>query len=132
MAPTTLRVIAIAALLVLVHAETARCDEQDTDAALAVEKLGGKVRRNEKVKGAPIVGIELAVTKTEDRDLKVLAGLNALEELDLRATRVTDAGMATLKHLRNLKSLDLTSTRVSDIGLKALKDLRNLEELSLI
>ena len=66
-----------------------------------------------------------------DADMKHLAGLTGLQQLDLSHTQVGDAGLAELKGLRALESLKLVDTQVTDAGLGHLKGLTGLRELSL-
>lgn len=51
-----------------------------------------------------------------DAGLKSLAGLTAIEELDLRESGVTDAGLVSLAKLTTLTRLDLRGTAVTDAG----------------
>ena len=58
-----------------------------------------------------------------------LAGLTALERLDLGGTQVTNAGLAHLTGLSALRSLDLGNTQITDTGLEYLAGLPALEFL---
>src|SRR5262249_21300610 len=94
-----------------------RADEAEDRAVKAIEKLGGRIIRDEKAKGKPIVGVNLAATPVTDADLKALAGLKQLQRLDLRQTHVTDAGLKELAGLKQLQKLYLNNTKVTDAGL---------------
>src|SRR5262245_54264143 len=103
----------------LVLAVAGRADE--AAAVKVIQKLGGKVRRDDKAPGKPVVAVDLRSTLTTDADLKVLKECKHLKVLDLGVTQVTDARLKELKELRQLQELDLTFTKVTDAGLKELK-----------
>ena len=95
---------ALAAVVILSGA--ARADE--ADAVKVVEKLGGKVTRDDKQPGKPVVEVNLSLTKVTDADLKQLKELKQLASLNLFGCReVTDAGVKELKELKQLTSLTL-------------------------
>jgi hypothetical protein len=99
-----------------------------------VEKLGGHVKMDDKVKGAPLIGIDLHQTRTRDADLEMLHGvaqLTGLRTLNLYATAITDAGLAHLTGLTGLQTLHLNGTAITDAGLERLRGLTSLRELSL-
>src|SRR5262249_483428 len=96
-----------------------RADEEA--AVKAVEKRGGKVRRDDKAPGKPVVAVDLRSTLTTDADLKVLKECKHLQVLDLGVTSVTDAGLKELKELRQLQELDLSGTKVTDAGVADLQ-----------
>ena len=104
----------------------ARADEEA--AVKAVEKRGGKVRRDDKAPDKPVVAVDLRSTLTTDADLKVLKECKHLQVLDLGVTQVTDAGLKELKELRQLRRLALRDSKVTDAGVadlqKALSDLQ--------
>src|SRR5438128_612670 len=106
-----------------------RADE--ASAVKAVEKLGGKVTRDDKLPGKPVIGVHLHEIGVTDAALKELADLKQLTTLRLHATQVTDAGLKELKDLKQLTTLYLGSTQVTDAGLKELKDLKQLTRLNL-
>ena len=72
-------------------------DEAEKKAAATVEKLGGKVERDDKDPAHPVMSVDLNGTKVTDAGLKELAGLKNLHHLDLRETSVTHAGVAELQ-----------------------------------
>jgi hypothetical protein len=77
--------------------QSVRAEDPAEQAVAHVRKLGGSVVRDEKRPGKPVVRVSLAFkAKVTDEDLKVLAPLTELTELDLQSTGVTSAG---LKHL---------------------------------
>ena len=76
---------------------------EDTAVAF-VQKLGGRVARDDKAPGRGVVTVYLSGTKVTDAGLKELAPLKNLTTLDLGATRVTDTGLKELqKALPNCK-----------------------------
>ena len=75
----------------------ARADE--ASAVKAVENLGGKVTRDDKLPGKPVIGVNF----------------NANPGV------VTDASLKELKHLKQLTSLNLTRTKVTDDGVADLQ-----------
>ncbi len=106
-----------------------RADE--AGAVAWVMKVGGKVSRDEKRPGRPVVGVSLSNTKVTDSGLKELAQLKGLQWMDLRDTKVTDAGLKELATLKALRELYLSHTRVTDSGLKELAHIKGLQVLLL-
>ena len=100
---------------------TLRADDAEDKAVAFVEKLGGKVTRDEKATGKPVITVFLYRKKMTDAGLKELAALKNLTTFDISATKVTDAGLKELATLKNLTTLDLSQTQVTDAGLKELQ-----------
>src|SRR5262245_11608864 len=113
----------------LVLAGPGRADE--AAAVKMIEKLGGKITRDDKRPGKPVVGVDLKSTPVTDAGLKELKKLKSLVWLGLSGTKVTDTGLKELKELGHLQYLDLSKTAITDAGLKELKELKNLEDLYL-
>jgi hypothetical protein len=110
----------------------ARADEAEDKAVAFVEKLKGKVIRDEKAPGNPVVGVYLPFfAPIQDAGLKELAALKNLNCLTLCGTKVTDVGLKELVPLKNLTKLVLFQTMVTDAGLKELAALENLITLDL-
>lgn len=82
-------------------------DDAEAKAVAFVEKLGGKVERDDKVKGKPVRGVDLAdCDNVTDAGLKQLTTLKQLQSLDLRrCDKVTDAGLKELVTCKRLQSL---------------------------
>src|SRR5437660_2661929 len=85
----------------------ARADE--ASAVKAIEKLGGKVTRDDKLPGKPVIEVNLAGTQVKDAGLKELKDLKQLTTL-YHMTGVTDAGLKELKDLKQLTTLALYNT----------------------
>src|SRR5881398_2547136 len=101
---TLMRTMLVGAVILLACLSgAARADE--ASAVKAVENLGGKVTRDDKLPGKPVIGVNLGHTK------------------------VTDAGLKEWKDLKQLTSLALNSTGVTGTGLKELADLKQLTSL---
>ena len=100
----------------------ARADE--ASAVKAVEKLGGKVTRDDKLPGKPVIGVNLGGLvpgKVTDAGLKELADLKQLTTLELQSSPVTDAGLKELADLKQLTSLSLYQTQVTADGVADLQ-----------
>jgi hypothetical protein len=107
----------------------ARAQEKDI---LAELEKRGKLKRDEKQPGRPVVEADLRGVKVTSKMLRAVASLKDLQKLALRATQVADVGLKELARLKGLHSLDLTMTKVTDAGLKELAHLKGLQELRLI
>ena len=106
-------------------------DGEQARAVAAIENLGGKVERDQKSPGQPVVAVDLRMTDVTDTDLASLEGLNRLRHVSLSASRITDAGLMHLKGLANLRRLDLDFNRITDAGLVHLEGLTKLRRLDL-
>ena len=62
-------------------------DDAEDKAVAFVEKLGGKVTRDEKLPGKPVIGVHLSFSAVTDAGLKELAPLKNLATLDLGTRR---------------------------------------------
>ncbi len=105
-------------------------DDPDAKTVAAVQKAGGKVERDDKAPGKPIINVNLGVSAANDETLAALTGLKSIKRLTLNNTKVTDAGLAHLSGLASLEKLYLVDTKVTDAGLAHLKGLANLQVLS--
>ena len=125
-----LMLCAVVSWLVLC-APAARADPAEDKAVKFVEGLKGKVIRDEKAPGKPVVEAELSQTKLTNAGLKELAGFKNLATLHIGGTMVTDAGLKELTAFKNLTTLDLGDIKVTDAGLKELTALKSLTTLHL-
>ena len=108
---------------------TAATPEASKDIA-DIEALGGRLERDDKQPGSPVVSIDLSgCQKLKDEDLQVLASFPELRIVYLGGTATSDAGLKHLAGLTNLTELYLIGTDITDAGLKELVGLQNLVEL---
>jgi hypothetical protein len=106
--------------------------QEDTETAVAaIQKLGGKVERDDKDPEKPVVVVNLGITEVKDAELEHLKGLSKLRRLTLNDTPITDAGLDHIKDLASLQKLYLVDTKITDAGLERLKGLKGLQILSL-
>src|SRR5262249_33436310 len=98
-----------------------RADEAEDKAVKAIQELGGRIARDQKAKGKPIIRVYLSGTDVTDGELKHLAGLQQLQMLDLMSTQVTNAGLKHLAGLQQLQKLFLVGTKVTGKGIADLK-----------
>ena len=73
--------------------------------------------------------LDLHGTAVKDEAVVQLAGLQALRRLDLQGTGITDAAVETLEKLVHLESLNLYRTKISNAGLARLGKLARLREI---
>ena len=77
-----------------------RADEAEDKAVAFMKKIGGKVIRDEKAPGKPVVTVDLLGTQLTDAGLKELVAFKNLTTLHLAGTKVGDAGVKELVALR--------------------------------
>ncbi len=123
----------VAGLLVPVAAaQQPKPDAEQERAVAAIEKLGGKVGRDEKRPGKPVVRVDLDGPDVTDAALAYLAAFPDLMELSVRRSRVTDVGLGPLARLKRLTALSIEGTPgVTDAGVERLRPCTALRELSL-
>ena len=86
---------------------------------------------------APLAGLiamedlDLHGTGIRDETMPHLAGLHALRRLDLQGTNISDAAVATLEQLSNLETLNLYRTKISNAGVERLSKLTKLREIDI-
>ena len=124
----------LAIAFVLLLAGRLSAGDDDTKAEESIKAIGGKVVRDDKATGKPVIVVDLTNTKVTDAGLKELelAELTTLQTLSLSGPKVTDAGLKELAGLKTLQSLGLVQTKVTDAGLKELAGLKSLQTLRLI
>jgi hypothetical protein len=115
--------------------------ERAAAAAAAIEKLGGKVEKDTKAPGQPVVKVSLPICSClpDDSHLAHLESLTELRSLELRndckSSHMTDKGLIHLGKLTKLEYLHLGDSGggpgITDAGLVHLKRLSNLRELVL-
>jgi hypothetical protein len=119
----------LSCLFVLASGSLLTADQAEDKAVALIQKLGGKIERDDKRAGSPVVTIDLKSQKIKDADLACLADLREVTSLKLDNTGLTDEGLKHLQGLKNLRRLTVSFTGVSDEGLKLLKGLDKLEYL---
>src|SRR6516164_9565265 len=97
----THRIPFLAGCLLLLTAAPLLADEAEDKAVEAVKKLGGTVVREDNDPAKPVIKVDLVLSQVTDADLKELAPLKELKELNLMACKgVTDAGLKELAPLQ--------------------------------
>jgi len=104
---------------------------REEKAVKAIEAMGGRVFRDEKLPSHPVVDVVLIGNQFTDATLKYVTELKGLHRLNLSVTKITDAGLNELKELKGLQELHLGHTQITDAGLKDLKGLKDLQMLGL-
>ena len=104
---------------------------EDEAAIAALQKIGGKIERDDKAPEKPVKTVNLGVTQADDAALGSVKGFSKLEKLTLNNTKITDGGLDSIKTLVSLKKLYLVDTKIGDAGVEKLKDLKELRVLSL-
>lgn len=91
----------------------------EDDAVKFVEKMGGKVKRDEAKPGKPVVEVDFIGKEIKDADLAQLAPLQELTALNLGNSKTTDAGLKALTVLKKLETLRLgQENKVTEAGEK--------------
>jgi hypothetical protein len=110
-------VLILVAGFIALYAQTYYLPEEHQQAAVALERLGGKVTVKRRfVLGLPVqrfTVVNLSASRVVDAELVHLKGLSNLSALTLDDTGITDAGLVHLKGMAQLESLDLRKTRVT-------------------
>ena len=101
------------------------------DVLTRFEKLGAKIRRDERLPGKPVTSISFGGKQVTDADIQGLGLLTTVRVVSLQGTQVTDAGLKELAPLEKLSELWLGQTAVTDEGVKHLVRFKLLEKLGL-
>ena len=123
--------ILVMALLLALPAFSLGAGSAEDKVVAAIEKWGGKVTRDAKTKGNPVIRVNLVFSKITDEQLAELGGLKSLQELDLYGTKISNDGLKHLGSLQHLHTLDLAVTKVTDEGMKEIRLLKKLHKLGL-
>lgn len=116
----------------LALAARARADDAEDKAVAAVQKRGGRVERDEKADGKPVIVAYFGTLDVNDDALQAVKDLAKLKKLTLNGTKITDAGLDHIKDLKALEKLYLVDTKITDAALEKLKGLAELRVLSLV
>jgi Leucine Rich repeat len=107
-------------------------DSDQDKAEQQIDALGGEVKRDKT--GKNIIAVDFRSTLRgeirDDDDLKCLASLTELEELNLPHAKVTGAGFAHLSGLKRLRKVRLLGSKVTDEGIAQLAVLPGLTDLN--
>jgi hypothetical protein len=76
-----------------------------------------------------LLELNLIGTRVDDEAMEKLAALTLLESLDISGTRVSDAGLMHLGSLKNLRKLNISRNALTDVGAAEISRLTQLEEL---
>jgi len=78
-----------------------------------------------------VTSVSLSETAVTNDDLRLIASLKALDDLNLSQTQITGEGLANIETLPRLRNLMLWRTPIDDLALMHIRELRNLESLAL-
>jgi len=131
-------------ILVLFCSMTVAADPTPEDAIKFLDKIKAKHRPKGK-KADAVTFVDIARKKISDDDLKTIATLKSVRELNLGGLvlkemgdkviydkkQITDEGLKNLADMTELRELILDGTNITDAGLKHLAKLKKLERLVL-
>ncbi len=111
-----------------------RVDVQ-TDAKLLLHITDPDVSKHHKalkdLKPDELYGVSFVGIKIKQGDLRIIAALNQLQDINLFSTEMHDSNWTYLRIYTQLQALDLTGTFVTSQGVTALQAMPHLRELSL-
>src|SRR5438045_3212947 len=87
-------------------------DNPEQKAVQFVEKVKGKVYRDDKAKGKPVIQVDLTETAVTDADLASIRGFKGLRFLVLQQTKVADGCVKHLKYFPELEGVYLGETAI--------------------
>lgn len=128
-----MRVFVCGLAAVVVCGLAVRADDAEDAAAKWVEGVGGRVTRDAKADGKPVVEAAFGPVnkKVTDDGLKELKAFKNLKGLTIFfCEQITDAGAKHVKELAGLETLNLGNTSITDAGLAELKGLKKLKSLT--
>jgi hypothetical protein len=123
--------VAFCTVLAILAACARAASGPDAAALAAIEDLGGKITRDARRPGRPVVRIEFQFKQLKDAALALLRPFVELETLHLDSTGITGAGLVHLKPLTRLRRLGLSANALTDESLAVLPALERLEILNL-
>ena len=89
--------VGTALVLIAPRVSQVRADEAEERAVRAIEKLGGKVTRDERQRGRLVVAVELSGQDVTDATLQELAPLKQLRSVEPFEAKVTNAYFKELR-----------------------------------
>ena len=110
-----------------------RAGVDEADAIRQIERVGGKVLRDDKTPGRPVVSVVFSPGHFPhvQQVLPAVNCLRSLRILGLFYTDTTDAGLAELRELDELKQLDLAGLQITDAGISEIIRHRRLGSLGI-
>ena len=108
------------------------CQLDESEAIQAIERLGGRIERDDTLPGSPVRRVDLMGSSDfGDRDIHLLTMLKSLKQLRLSGHNISDAGFLELGSLTGLTALEIFAIRekVTEVGLRQLWNLRSLVQL---
>lgn len=113
------------------------CAEDSFDESLAVTKielLGGRLTRNDKLPGKPVVGIKFGQeSRFGDKYTHLLSRFGHLERLHLAGLQISDSCLREVAAFQTLTEVDVYKCPlVTDAGIQELSKLRNLTYLGCV
>lgn len=120
-------------LLMHFQAPLADTDQSVQEAIAAVEKLGGKVQRDDRAPQRPVIAVDLSVPhgNYDAEKLRCLTNFKRLRSLKLTGFCVTNAHMRIVSQLTSLEHFEAWQAEITDEGVCLLGKLSNLKELQL-
>ena len=94
----------------------------ESQAIREIERLGGAIKRNDKLPGRPVTEVHFSFgSDFGDEDVPLLRLLTNLATLDLSGTKIcgthiSGAGLKELRGSKSLTTLNLSATRIGDSG----------------
>src|SRR5205814_10695665 len=88
---------------------------KESEAVAEVIRLGGKINRNEKLPGRPVIAIDFPFSADfRDMDMHLLSSFKELQELSFSKNKITSAGLKDLGKLKSLTSLAIAQIVITD------------------
>ncbi len=110
----------------------ALADSPDAQAAMLIQRIGGKISWSADSEPKHIVAIDFDSCRLRLEDVESLKPLEYLEELKITRTRVDTHILEAVAKLTPLKRLSLLRTDATDVGMVYLSQSPQLQELDLI
>jgi hypothetical protein len=100
--PRALRILVLFVVTLALPSAVVAADKMgEAQAIREIERLGGRVERNEKLPGHPVTTLSLSGSQRfRDKDLSLLKVLTKMTALDLSGTEITDSGLKRVGELK--------------------------------
>src|SRR6266542_2040188 len=123
------KIVAALAVSALCFSSPARAGEAEDKAIKLVEHHGGKITRDEKLPGKPIIAIDLSGASITQSELPALAAFSHLATLDLR--RAHNIHYGAINELAKFKSLTALGLTLDYAWIDRISQLTNITALDL-